>query len=107
MIGGPAGLTIGSRPILLAEHPSMQPSLASSPDPTRDPSRAGAPGTLAIVRLRPAADATLEDMRTVAERVREHFVTLPGLRRKYFAYSCERHEVVNVYVWPDSRPPGR
>lgn len=81
----------------------MQPSLAKAPDPARNRPLSAAPGsTLAIVRLRPAAHATLDDLRQVAERVREHFVALPGLRRKYFAYSAERHEVVNVYVWHDS-----
>ena len=79
----------------------MQPSVPVSPDPPRDRAGRGRGATLAIVRLRPAADATLEDMRQVAERVREHFVALPGLRRKYFAYSPERHEVVNVYEWHD------
>jgi hypothetical protein len=41
-------------------------------------------------------------MRNVAERVRELFVGMPGLRRKYFSYSSERHEVINVYDWQDS-----
>jgi hypothetical protein len=80
----------------------MQPALRVSPDPSSDRCRGGAPGsTLAIVRLRPAANATLDDVRQVAERVRGQFLALPGLRRKYFAYSPERHEVVNVYEWHD------
>lgn len=80
----------------------MQPSVPVSPDPPRDRGGGGTPGsTLAIVRLRPAAEATLEEVRQVAERVRGQFLALPGLRRKYFAYSPERHEVVNVYEWHD------
>jgi len=80
----------------------MNPSHA----PFADPAQCGSPicpsaSTLVIVRLRPA-QATADDIRRVAERVRELFVGMPGLQRKYFSYSPERHEVVNVYVWHDS-----
>lgn len=60
-----------------------------------------------IVRLKPPPDATTENLRNVAERVRELFVGLPGLTRKYFSYSAERHEVINVYDWQDSAAAAR
>ncbi|HVS78066.1 MAG TPA: hypothetical protein VHE11_14100 [Steroidobacteraceae bacterium] len=78
----------------------MRPSLPPSPDPAHE-HLMSPQATLVIVRLRAAAGVTMEDMRDVAERVRESFVGMPGLRRKYFSYSPERREVVNVYVWRD------
>ena len=58
--------------------------------------------TLVMVRLKLPAMTTRDDIRSVAEHVRERFVGMPGLQRKYFAYSPERHEVLNVYAWRDS-----
>lgn len=58
--------------------------------------------TLVIVRLKVPATTTKEDIGGVAERVRNRFVGMPGLQRKYFAYSPERHEVLNLYAWHDS-----
>ena len=80
----------------------MQPCIPPSAAAARHAPAAGSPGcALVIVRLRPPTEATLDDMRNVAERVRGLFSAMPGLCRKYFSYSAERHEVVNVYVWHD------
>lgn len=86
----------------------MPPSPLASPGPTQhgSPIRPQA-STLVIVRLRPPADARTEDIRKVAERVRELFVGMPGLRRKYFSYSAERGEVINVYDWQDCAAAAR
>jgi hypothetical protein len=56
---------------------------------------------LVMVRLKLPATTTRDDIRNVAGHVRERFVGMPGLQRKYFAYSPERHEVLNVYAWHD------
>jgi len=80
----------------------MHPSLPPRPDPARNTTAASLrASTLVIVRLRPPADATADEIRSVAERARDLFAKMPGLRRKYFSYSSERHEVVNVYEWND------
>lgn len=80
----------------------MQPS----PTPSQDPTQLGSPtsspaSTLVVVRVRVPVDATIDDIRKVAHRVRESFLGVPGLQRKYFSYSSERREVVNVYIWHD------
>lgn len=86
----------------------MQASLHRSPVPTHDecpiPESAS---TLVIVRLKAPPDVTRDNLRDVAEYVREHFVGVPGLERKYFSYSPERHEVMNVYVWNDCKAAAR
>jgi hypothetical protein len=81
----------------------MQRSLPPSPDQAQYECPTGLPAsTIVIVRVRAPADATMDDLRKVSERARDFFAGMPGLRRKYFSYSSERHEVVNVYVWHDS-----
>lgn len=80
----------------------MQPSPHSLWDPTRHPCPTDPPApTLVIVRVRAPVHATMDDVRKIAESARKFFVGMPGLRCKYFSYSHERHEVVNVYVWHD------
>jgi hypothetical protein len=62
---------------------------------------------LVMVRLKLPATTTRDDIRNVAGHVRERFIGMPGLQRKYFAYSPERHEVLNVYAWHDGAAAAR
>jgi len=85
--------------------PSPPPTSAGPTGPANPTPAEGC--ALVIVRLKPPPGATTESLRVVAERVRGLFVEMPGLRRKYFAYSAERHEVINVYDWENCAAAAR